>query len=345
VDYVQGDSEAYVLPLAFAEGAEAGRVRENLRRLIIAELTMAGREERRVVYDAVASPAFCRALLGQVWHRRRLTGEQGEITSSRMVVRRQMADWSTLPEPRLGKLEQNNSTVFFGDKLVLKLFRRLEGGSNPELELGGFLTRKEFPHSASLAGALEYSSTEGRRFTLGVVSGFIPNAEDARAYTLDALSRYYDRVITWVAQGREAPAGSEEPAGLLQREIPSAAKESIGTYLESARLLGVRTAELHLALASADSGSDSFRRFLTLWRFISPHPSYTDALAFPALDVFALPHGFEHLIKRAHKHRDSSTGSGYSEAVPQHGFATRVVAHARPCIAALSAYNLLPHMP
>jgi maltose alpha-D-glucosyltransferase/alpha-amylase len=256
VDFVQGDSETYLLPLAGAAGEEARRVRESLPRLVIADLAIAGREGTGIVYDAIGNPAFCTALLGQIWHRRGLVGEEGEIVASRTGALSQSVDWRSLPEPRLGDIEQNNSTVFFGDKLVLKLFRRLEAGRHPEAEIGEFLTGRSFSNSAPLVGALEYSVAEDRQFTFGLVSGFVPNAEDARGYTLDALSRYYDRVVTWVARGREVMVGSDEPVGLLQLETPPTVTEDIGTYLESARLLGVRTAELHLVLASAEQGSE-----------------------------------------------------------------------------------------
>lgn len=255
VDFVQGDSETYLLPLAFAEGEEARRIRESLRPLVIAEFAVAGREGRGIVYDATGNPAFCRTLLGQISHRRGFAGEAGEIVAARTAALSQTVDWRSLPEPRLGELERNNSTVFFGDKLVLKLFRRLEAGNHPEAEIAEFLTEKEFPNSAPLAGALEYSTVD-RKYTLGLVSGFVPNAEDARRYTLDALSRYYDRVVTWVARGRQAMVESDEPIRLLQSEIPSVVTEDIGIYLESARLLGVRTAELHLVLASVGEGDE-----------------------------------------------------------------------------------------
>ena len=255
VDYVTGDTEICVLPLAYATGAEAARVWEHWRRLVLADLTLTERQERGILYDAVACPEFCRALLGQVWFRRRTRSEPGDIVASRALDLREIAEWNTLPEPRLGRLEQNNSTVFFGDKLVLKLFRRLEAGKNPEVELGAYLTRENFAHSAALAGVLEYSGSGDKHSTLGHVSIYVPNAEDAHTYTLDALSQYYDQVITWVAQGREAPACPEEAptsVSLLHLEIPDAVRDTIGTYLESARLLGERTADLHLALASAD---------------------------------------------------------------------------------------------
>jgi maltose alpha-D-glucosyltransferase/alpha-amylase len=69
-------------------------------------------------------------------------------------------------------------------------------------------------------------------------------------FTLDALGRYFDRVITSVAQDQSAAIPHSESVKLLQSDVPPDVTGAIGTYLESARLLGVRTAELHKALAS-----------------------------------------------------------------------------------------------
>jgi maltose alpha-D-glucosyltransferase/alpha-amylase len=250
-DYVDGDSEMYLLPLVFAEGDEARRIRDESPRLVMAELSMADREGRGVLCEAVASPDFSKALVELVRHRRRLRGERGESEALRTAGARHLLEQSQEYQPKLGTLERNNSFVFLGDKLVLKLFRRLEPGINPELELTEFLSGQGFAHSPALAGAIEYVSADETQFTLAVVSALIPSSQDALAYTLDALSRYYDRAITWVAQAREAPALPQEPIKLLQLQIAPEVAESIGTYLESARLLGTRAAELHLALASA----------------------------------------------------------------------------------------------
>ncbi len=133
---------------------------------------------------------------------------------------------------------------------MLKLFRRLEPGRNPELEIGQFLNRHSFQHSQTVAGALEYVGFAESRLTLAVVNAFVPSAVNAWDFTLDALSRYYDRVITWVAQEQSAAVPLSEPVQLLQPDFPAQVAETVGTFLESARLLGVRTAELHLVLAS-----------------------------------------------------------------------------------------------
>jgi maltose alpha-D-glucosyltransferase/alpha-amylase len=138
---------------------------------------------------------------------------------------------------------------------MLKLFRRLERGLNPELEISQFLNARGFPNIPALAGALEYFGQGNSRTTLAVAHRLIPSAKNAWSHALEALGLYYDRVITWVAQNRPPPSLSE-PIQLLNQEIPSQAVDMIGPYLEAARLLGVRAAELHVALASDPANED-----------------------------------------------------------------------------------------
>ena len=114
--------------------------------------------------------------------------------------------------------------------------------------MGRFLTEKtNFGQIAPLAGSLEYRRDAGEPVTLAVLQGYVPNQGDAWQYTLNTLARYF--------QGEEL-LNSEPPAmprNVLQAgagDLPEAAARTIGSYLDSARLLGRRTAELHSALAS-----------------------------------------------------------------------------------------------
>jgi maltose alpha-D-glucosyltransferase/alpha-amylase len=249
VEYVPGDTEVYLLPLAFARGAEAERVRRDSPQFVIAELTISHEKQTGILYDALGSAAFCQALFGLVIHRRQISGLHGRTQAVRLPMLRQIVD-KAHPLKIAGRFDQNNFSVVYGDKVFLKIFRRLDEGMNPELEMGRFLTRKEFPNCPPLAGALEYVTAEEKGFTLAVATRFIHEAMSAWEYTLDALSRYYDRAVTQVAQGHAAPSIPLDPVKMLQQEIPSVISVEIGTYLESARVIGVRMAELHLALAS-----------------------------------------------------------------------------------------------
>jgi maltose alpha-D-glucosyltransferase / alpha-amylase len=252
VDYVDGDPETYALPLAFAGGERAAQLRANQPEALYARLEG---EEDGVLFDALADRGFCAGLLEAILRRRRFRGEQSELAAFSTAAFREAAeeDGGTLPEPTVLRGEQSNTSVVYGDRYILKLFRRLEPGVNPDLEIGRFLTeRAGFRHTAEVLGGLEIR--RGREpYTLAILQRFVANEGDAWSYTQDALRRYLDRALAAPETGSLAAA---IPAGhlldLASADLPSAAYELMGTYLASAQLLGQRTAELHLALASAD---------------------------------------------------------------------------------------------
>jgi maltose alpha-D-glucosyltransferase / alpha-amylase len=248
VEYTQGNLETYLLPLAFATGAAAEQLRQDSLKCVIAELSATNDEHGGVLYDASANNLFNDALLRLILQRRRLKGLHGSVEALRTSIARRLAGKKSLKMS--GEFERSGSAMVIRNTIALRLCHRLEEGVNPDLEIGRFLTAKEYAHSLPLAGALEYSGTGRTRFTLAIANTFIPGAKNARDFTLDALSRYYDWVVTWVAQGRVSSASLAETATLIEQDITPEISEAIGPYLESARIIGVRTAELHLALAS-----------------------------------------------------------------------------------------------
>jgi maltose alpha-D-glucosyltransferase/alpha-amylase len=255
VEYVSSEPETYALPLAFAVEGEADRLREHSPQHIIAELDLAIPARHGLLFDAFGSPDFCGALLEMVGSHRRARGAEGTVQPLRLAPWSEMIGGDVLPKPAAIRYERSHSSVVFDDKLMLKLFRRLDAGRNPELELGRFLNRRGFPHCRTVAGALEYYRGAETHFTLALVQSFIPSAQNAWDFTLDELGRYYDRVITRGANEPAPPPMTEAPK-LLQPDYPAQAAETIGTFLEPARLLGVRTAELHAALASDSVNKD-----------------------------------------------------------------------------------------
>lgn len=256
VDYVQGDPELYALPLAFAPGEQAEFIRKSAPRFVICELTVQNTGQSGVIHGATVSREFCKSLVELIAGRSRIKSPTGELEAMRTLVFRHVLGSAALPDSAVGKAGYNNSLAGFGDKFILKLFHRLEVGLNPDFEITQFLTAREFPHAQQLAGALEFCRLNGERITLGLLNAFVPGAKDAWAYTLDALGRYYDRVATLIADGQSPPMGEAPFATWVQAELPVAVSEVVGTYLDSARLLGERTAALHLALASNTDNKD-----------------------------------------------------------------------------------------
>jgi len=133
----------------------------------------------------------------------------------------------------------------------LKLFRRLEPGVNPDLEINELLTARKFPYAPPLAGELQYRSRKNEPVTVAILAAFVPGGKIAWDYTLDALHRFYEHVQTLPAGSREPPPlPANSITALSAIEMPPAVRDIIGTYAESARMLGERTAALHLALAA-----------------------------------------------------------------------------------------------
>jgi maltose alpha-D-glucosyltransferase/alpha-amylase len=263
LEYAEGEPDVYFLPLAFAAGDAAARLVDEHPRMVIARLQRAG-AEAGVLYDAHVDARFGRALLLAMLRRRRFSGEAGALTPLTFAPGRAVAasirNGDGLPAPTISGAEQSNTSVVFGDRLIMKTFRRLEPGPNPELEVGRFLTETvAFEHGAALAGALEYRPGQGEASAIAVAHEFVPSESDAWTYTLGAVSRFYDRVPTSLEDEQaqlvhEHLLGEDRlhPLALVGRPRPEGLDELLGDYLPAAELLGRRLADLHVALAAGD---------------------------------------------------------------------------------------------
>ena len=257
VDYVDGDPEFYALPLTFAGQAHAEELWRAAPQFAIARLRIREGATEGVLYDAMGDKSFCAALLDVIGRRKTLKGRSGDFFGTVTSRFREIRDAAGSPlDPSIGKAEHSNTAVIFGDRFLLKLFRRLEPGINPDLEIGRFLTERRFANIPPVAGALEYRDRKGHLTSVAILNGFIANATDAWEYTLDTLSRYFDRVLSLSGDAASAPVPGGSPVDLLNAEPPPLVREMVGTYLESARLLGKRTAAMHQALASESDNRD-----------------------------------------------------------------------------------------
>jgi maltose alpha-D-glucosyltransferase/alpha-amylase len=248
VEYATGSIEMYALPLQLAIGEEQSPGGEPSPSL---KISWESNSEKIVLYDALSNQPFLTFLLEAIARGDRFKGVRGEVRAVPNAALRSMWEPSQGPlEPSLMKGEQSNSSVVYANRLMLKLFRRLEEGINPDLEIGSFLIEKtEFRNVPILAGHLEYVSNNGKRITLGILQNYVPNHGDAWRYTLKALAAYYEQTqsATGIRLGKPPDASI---VALADCDIPSDAKQGIGSYLESAWLLGVRTAQLHVALSA-----------------------------------------------------------------------------------------------
>ena len=256
INYVEGEPETYVVPLSVIPIEKMRAIRSKQPQAIVAILRPPDGGNESLLCDATMDKNFCKFLMQGIGKRKRFRGKAGQIVaSSTQAFLKALSPGEAIPESNTMKAEQTNTSLVYGDKLILKLFRQLGEGINPELEIGRFLTNKtSFTNVPTLAGALEYYQTKAKPISLAVLQGFVPNKGDAWQYTQDSLERYFQWVLT--KPGKQGPPLPRQHLLSLTKELPSLASESIGSYLASAKLLGQRTAELHIALASAPDEPD-----------------------------------------------------------------------------------------
>jgi maltose alpha-D-glucosyltransferase/alpha-amylase len=257
VEYVDGDPEVYLVPMAFASAAAMADIQRTAPRAVFAKLIVD--EGEGVLFSAVNDASFCQQLLETIARRRRLGGRAGELIGVPAKNLRALRGQNVDLTPNALDVEQSNTSVLFGQRLILKLFRRLEEGINPDVEVGRFLSEEtQFENLADYAGHIEYRTDGAESITLAVLQGFVQNEGDAWQYTLDHVSQYFERAAAAIAAGTQIPPTPGTLLGLAAGTIPALSHELIGPYLEAARLLGQRTAEMHLALAG-QSGDAHFR--------------------------------------------------------------------------------------
>src|SRR5437763_10945254 len=114
-----------------------------------------------------------------------------------------------------------------------------------------FLNETSFGATPRVAGALEYRAG-GEPITLAILQSYTANSGDAWSYTLDAISRFFEDVVSDAAAAERLAKAtpSEGLLALVEKPLPTVAHETIGAYLADADVLGRRTAQLHAALAS-----------------------------------------------------------------------------------------------
>ncbi|MDO8988054.1 MAG: maltose alpha-D-glucosyltransferase [Sideroxyarcus sp.] len=183
-----------------------------------------------ILYEAFGDDNFCRALVRSMG-----ANTDIEIGTSRFEFRSfsafaQLAAGIETPV-RHPALEQSNTAVYFDNQLFLKGYRRLQDGTNPEAEVGRFLTEvSPYPHIAPVAGVLELRQADGRNMTLALLQAYVENQGSGWNYAVDYLAGY---LIDQLGQSELQLA--REDTGVH------------GFFLTIMEVLGTRTAELHRA--------------------------------------------------------------------------------------------------
>jgi len=163
--------DLYHLPLGFRPSDDGWE-----QRSVVAET------EGWIAYDALADSELVRRIVELV-----RAGEPLDLGEATIVFSGSDELPDEIETVRPMGAEQSNSSLVLDERLALKLYRRIEPGMNPELELLRFLTDRGFPHVAALEGFISY---EGRPLeaTLAILQRFVPSRGDGWELALDTLA-------------------------------------------------------------------------------------------------------------------------------------------------------------
>ncbi len=310
VDYIQGSPQTYVVFLAVAEGEQALQLLTDAPQSVVAQLKQTASDDGAVLFDAIADKAFLTALLDSMAQNQVYENAAGKLVATTTPLFEQISRGegaAAKDEPRsesppfepspIKGLHSNTSIAYAQadgvvaqNRLILKLFQKVEQGQHPDLEVRRFLDRHQhFTHIPSIAGTLTYQRPSAEPITIGLLQEFIPDTLSAWDYTIDHLRDFFDLVVMDQSDIAEAPlpVGSllePEPAALadpvddevffplpycpmpsVESQIPAC--KSINSYLANIQLLGQRTAELHIALAvDADTPAFTPEPFTSLYQ-------------------------------------------------------------------------------
>ncbi len=242
--YTEGLPDVYLLPVSHGTGDEAKKIIEEKPYIIISRLT--NDLDEGILYEGIHSEDFRRDLLWLITRRQTIKGLHGNLSAyPGLFLRTAKYGEQLLEKSQVLKAEQSNTSMLYGNKLFFKLFRHLDEGMNPDLEISKFLTEKAYyAHVPPFAGAIEYRRPDAELpIVAGMLQAFVHNQGDAWTYTLDSVERYFERALSRRKELDEiakAPVSSFDIADT--REIPLVLQELIGgDYLEMISLLGKRS--------------------------------------------------------------------------------------------------------
>jgi maltose alpha-D-glucosyltransferase / alpha-amylase len=237
------DQQRYFVPLAQIWSPAETELRQGLTPVTLAELRQFRREGALV--DAMSQDGFVLAIMAAIAGETRLPLDRGEIRCRQTPSYGQAAPPERLTVRRAG-VEQSNSSVFFDEYGMLKIYRRLQPGPHPEIEMSRFLVeRAGFANTPPPLATLELTVGDGdggepQKMALGVLFGFVRNQGDGWAQALNYLTRYLDDALI---------ATDARSSELADPDL---------FFLALARQIGIRTAEMHRALAEHGDADPDF---------------------------------------------------------------------------------------
>ncbi|HEY4062108.1 MAG TPA: maltose alpha-D-glucosyltransferase [Puia sp.] len=240
----------YQLPLIWINEEEAKKLTAVFPEAVIAHIK--SEEGEGALVDAFYTPAWQIDILHKLasWKPAHPAATHIEFASAPGVKKHIQEVGDVVPKVHTSDLY--NTSITYNSTFLLKMYRKIERSIHPDLEISRFLSKEgNFTHIPAFIGSIEWKDKKGC-IVLGQLQEMIENHGDGYSYFLERINNYIERLLAGQKDG--PPSGERlgtlaDPLGFEQ--LPENIQDLLGApAAEQARLIGVRTAEMHLALAS-----------------------------------------------------------------------------------------------
>jgi maltose alpha-D-glucosyltransferase/alpha-amylase len=251
VSYRDGLPDLYQLPVAFGKGQFSYKIQDNCPQSVIALLDI--NAEEGVLYDAIYGLELQQLILSHMAHHHTIAqgGSEIHFSGNKRLKKHVLENPKT--KPKVISAEQSNTSITYDNTFYLKIYRKVDRAINPDVEISQFLSNEaHFKHIPGYVGAIEWKFGD-QPMVLGMMQEMVSSTSDGWSYMLDRLDDYNEQLLS---QTDLLPAttilAGDLSNPLSYEQVPEEIKALLeGTLAEQVRLLGVRTGEMHLALASS----------------------------------------------------------------------------------------------
>ena len=248
VFYESSLPETYQIPLIFLKDVTATTYSENFLTGVICKMTLGDSEG--LLCDALYTTVLQQEIFKKMANQQVVAATGSGIRfNANEEVKKYFSEHSEI-RSRVLPVDDNNTSIGYDNCFFLKMYRHVDLGINPDVEITRFLTGMvKFSQVPALLGTIEWKFSKDS-IVLGMMQTLVEYHGNGRTYMLERMDNFHDRIVA-----REAHPSMELKGTLTDplsfEDFSEELKEFIGgTVSEGIRLIGVRTAEMHKALSS-----------------------------------------------------------------------------------------------
>ncbi len=255
VQYESGLPESYQLPLAFITKKAATHLMHNCPQSVLA--TLVAGEDEGILVDALFTKELQQSLLAKMAANANIEMNESMITFMGNDALRHQLEVKSEVKSKI-HTEDGFTSITYDNGFFLKMYRKIDPTTNPDLEITRYLSEDvKFAHVPQFSGAIEWRF-KSDNIALGMLQVLVENHGDGYHFMLTRVDNYIERILS---ANREELLATKMLGTLTNPVTYDALPEQLQTLLgarasEQARIIGVRTAEMHLALAKGTANRD-----------------------------------------------------------------------------------------